>query len=511
MRLHLEIRDAVSRARREGREHLRLCQFDKARRLYDSAHKLAFDVDLEKPREHFVELLTWLEKTNTLEDMRQRRDQVDEVVARLKQIDELRKAGRPEAAFRVFRPLVSDFRLVQFERKYTMPYLVTSTPGGAEVFVNGERVGITPAAIEMNIIGSTKVRVRRDGFTEALEELVPFDPSLDGDIEMVLVKKTTWERDVSGSIEARPLVAGSLLLLATSNATLLALDLDTGEIAWEAKTGLLDRITAAPVVVGDHAHVITVGGVLHRIRLASGRIEEGRLELHGQVSDDPVVEGKTLYVATANRKLAAIRDGRIHYYRDLALAPATRVLYANGSLFVGTAEGEILVHDADSGKELNRLKAPSGSSFFGGIEAHGDLVVAGAEDGSLYAFRPDSKDPVWRYRTAGPITAPPLSYGDILYLPARDGYVHAIDKKGDTKIRYELTGAAVASPAIVDSFLYAIDGRRITAFDAEDEVPWWDYEFTGAFGSPAHLVIGPKVVVVVTSASRVVAFPKDNR
>jgi tetratricopeptide (TPR) repeat protein len=222
MRLHAEIKQAVSLARQRGREHLRLCEFAAARKYFDDAHKLADAVADEEPREHFLELLNWLEKTNTRSDMARRRDEVDLVVKRLEQIEKLIAADRPAAAFRLFRPLISEHRLIQFERKYELPFRVNSTPRGAEVFVNEKRVGVTPATIKLGILGSTEVRVRRKGFTEAEAKLLPFDPALDGETNLVLVKKSAWEREVNGRVEARPVVAGKLLLIATSNANLLA-------------------------------------------------------------------------------------------------------------------------------------------------------------------------------------------------------------------------------------------------------------------------------------------------
>ena len=198
------------------------------------------------------------------------------------------------------------------------------------------------------------------------------------------------------------------------------------------------------------------------------------------------------------------------YDLQMRFAPTTRLVHSNGKLFVGTAEGVILVHDAKTGKALKELRTRGASSFLGGITVHKGLVVAGAEDGSLYAFDIASSQRVWRYPTVGPVTAPPVS-GKYIFVPARDGYVHALDAKGKPAIRFELDGPSESAPAVANGFLYAVGGDRVTAFDTDEERAWWEFEFPGAEGVPEHVVVGGGRIVVVTAASRVVAFPQDER
>ena len=140
--------------------------------------------------------------------------------------------------------------------------------------------------------------------------------------------------------------------------------------------------------------------------------------------------------------------------------------------------------------------ASSGTSFFGGIALHGDLLLAGAEDGNLYAFNTKTGKQVWTYPTSGPVTAPAVCDDKLIYLPARDGYVHAVRPDGRRSIRYDVGNAVEQKPGYDNGFLYAVGGNRVEAFDTVDQRPWWERSFEEE--SPQFIVAGGGYVVVIT-------------
>ncbi|MHC4816713.1 MAG: DUF4388 domain-containing protein, partial [Planctomycetota bacterium] len=387
-RMRAEITDLVKIARSRGKELLTDCAFAEARKVYHDAHQAAFQVDLEEPRAYFSDLLNWLDAHRIPQKMEAEIQKIDNVVATLADVHELVEAGKADAAFRLLRDLVSEYRLIRFEKKYRMPYAVTSIPDGAEVFVNEKSIGRTPCVISMEI-SQTAIRVRlaREGFDKTEVRLVPIDPELPGKLDVPLRKLLAWEKELTvGDIEAAPVIADGKLLLATTNASLLALDLKSGEQLWEAPTGLLHRITARPVVAGKVAYLVTVAGAVHRVRLKDGKIEK-LFDLEDRVNHDALYLNDTLYVVTGKPSLVAIRNDAVAWSVPLAFNPSTRIVAKDDVLCVGTVKGHVLVHDAKTGAEKARLRAPTGdTSFFGGLARHGDLMLAGAEDGKLYAF-----------------------------------------------------------------------------------------------------------------------------
>jgi len=86
----------------------------------------------------------------------------------------------------------------------------------------------------------------------------------------------------------------------------------------------------------------------------------------------------------------------------------------------------------------------------------GDLVLAGAGDGTLSAFDRRTGKPRWRYRTGGEILAQPLATEDGVYVGSGDCSFYALDLKGRRRWSY-VVGAPVYSTAV------AVDGRIVVA------------------------------------------------
>jgi len=507
-RMRAEIIELVKLARTQGRDLLMDCEFAKARELYDDAFVHAEAVGYARPREHFLELLNWLNAQNTRAKMDAERQKIDTVVATLEDVEKLVKSGKADAAYRLLRDLVSEYRLIRFENKYRMPYVVTSTPDGAEVFVNGKSVDRTPCIISLDISqDAVHVRLVREGFEESKTDLVPIDPELRGRLDVPLVKLRAWEKEMTASgIEAAPVIANGMVLLATTNTSLLALDLESGKRLWEARTNQLSRITVRPVVAGDVAYLITAAGAVHRVQLKTGKIEE-LFDLKQPVQHDAVHVADTLFVVTGKPSLVAVRDGAVAWSVPLAFGPRTRIIAMDGLLCVGTVKGYVLVHDAKTGKEMARLKAPKGeTSFNGGLARHGDLVLAGGEDGKLYAFDIPKRELRWTYPTTPPLEAPPVSDGKRIYLGSRDGYVHVLSKDGRKIGVLDMGFAVLAEPALAGEFIYVLGSNRVKAFATRGGALW---ERAFEQWNPRYVVAGEGYTVVVTDKPWVYTFPRD--
>ncbi len=506
-RFKAEVFDLHKIATTQGQDLLTVCDFDRARLAFEAVSAKLAELYDQEPREYFRELIRVLDLRQIRVQTRAQIERIDRVVRTLQEIEELRAQGNYPAAYRVMRDLVTENRLIQFETRYKLPYLVTSVPAGAEVEVNGAKAGHAPCEVQLDIgHRPMSVRLRKPGFRDAQAQLVPTDLGLDGSLEMDLEKEVAWEREVGGGgVEAYPAIADGKVLFATTDASLLAVDLESGDIAWEARTGLLARIKARPAVALDSAYLVTLDGLLHQIRLADGKIV-ARLDLGAKVEQDPAVVGETVYVATRRPSLVAVRGGAKVWEEPLSESPITAVVHVGGSLYVGTTKGAILVHDAKTGARKPEFQVASNTSFWGGLSVHKHLVLAGAEDGRLYAFDTRSGRQAWAHATGGPIASPATSDGTHIFLPARDGYIHVLSEAGEQEDRLDMGYAVRARAAVDGQFLYFVGSNRVKAYEASGSI-WWDRAFEGEF--PVHVIAGGNRVVVVTDKPWIHAFPKD--
>ncbi len=506
-RYRAEILDLHKAATTRGQDFLTDCELDRARELFEAVRLKADEVTDLEPREQFRELLAWLDLRNIRVQTKMQLERIDAVAKTLKDVAELRQQKKYAAAYRVMRDLVSENRLIQFEKKHKLPYHVVTVPAGAEVEVNGKPYGRAPCEIELDIgQRAMNVKLRRAGFRDTEARIVPTDPALDGTLRVDLGKDLAWEKEIGGGgVEAHPALADGKLLLATTDASLLALDLETGDRVWEAETGLLQRIKARPTVAGRTVYLITLDGLLHQIRLADGKIVD-RLDFAAQVEQDPAVHGDTIFVATRKPSLLAMRGVKILWEQPLAESPSTPVVCLDGTIYVGTTRGSILAHDERTGAAKPGFRATSGTSFWGGLTPHRNLLLAGGEDGKLYAFDTETGKEAWTHATGGPLAAPAASDGERIYLPERDGYVYILSSEGRPTEKLDMGYAVKARAALAGDFLYFLGSNRVKAFDGRGGL-WWDRPFDGE--SPVHVVAGGDRIIVVTDKPWVHAFPKD--
>ncbi|MEM8883264.1 MAG: DUF4388 domain-containing protein [Planctomycetota bacterium] len=506
--LKLEILAALKDTHTLGRDYLAQCEFEKARTYYKTVLKLTSAADAPDIRENNKDLVKWIQSRGIDREMQRWIDGIDEVIVGLKDVEGYKKRDRHDQAFRLMRELIREHRLVQFERRYSLPYMVSSTPKGAKVFVDDQEVGITPCAISIRMIEPTQVRIEAPGFEPVEKQLVITDPSLDGLLDVALGKVQSWETALRGTPEAAPVLAGSLVLVPTNEASLLALRTHDGGREWEATTELLDRIKARPLTDGLQAHFVTIGGRFFTVSLKNGEIVR-RVTIPGEVRNDGVLMHGTVYLTTHDRKLVAVRNGEILYAKELPFVPVTALVPFGEELVVGTAEGRVLVIDPGTGKNTASFQSSDGSSFFGGVAAFGPLVVAAAEDGYLYAFDRKRKDPLWRHRLGGSIVSAPFVAGRQLFVPMRTGFAMRVESDGKKGAGLDLRNSLNSRPAVHNGFLYCAASSTFSAFDIATTRVWWSIAFEEE--RPLHVAAGDQAVVIVTDRGRVVAFPADKR
>ena len=164
--------------------------------------------------------------------------------------------------------------------------------------------------------------------------------------------------------------------------------------------------------------------------------------------------------------------------------------------------------DAKTGARKDTYRVTSQTSFWGGLAVHKNFILAGGEDGKLYAFDTKTGKQVWSCVTGGPLASPAVSDGTNIFLPSRDGYIHVLDDEGNEVRRLDMGYAVKARAALEGGFLYLAGSNRVKAFKTDGDL-WWDRPFDGEF--PVYVVAGgdPSRVIVVTDKPWIHAFPGD--
>lgn len=270
-------------------------------------------------------------------------------------------------------------------------------------------------------------------FAPGIDEYGVCAASVDGRVAChSLQGKKRWRRKLREQLAAGAGIAGGLVLVATTDGVVIALDGDSGEERWRRDLG--GEVLSPPQ--GDNAVVVaqTADGRLLGLAATDGgktweyKNDEPLLTLRGTAT--PVVADGAVYTGFASGKLVAVdlASGRPLWDQLVALAS-------------GTTEVEKLV-DVDA--------APLVTD---------ELVYATSFNGNLFAFLRDNGRAIWRFKVS--------SYREVdegfghVYLADEKGRVYSINAR-DGEQRWEqsaLVNRELSAPVVFAGYLVVGDDQ----------------------------------------------------
>lgn len=184
--------------------------------------------------------------------------------------------------------------------------------------------------------------------------------------------KQLWQynRQVSQSLSiratTRPVVAGEKLLAGFSDGYAVALRKRDGGLIWERKLGRGARfkdVDTTPVVDGDSVYMASFDAALYSLKLETGEIN-WTVDEGGYV---PVTLGRDrfadrLFYSTANGKILSIdtKSGKVLSMIAVKRGIATQPTLYKSYLLYGESEGSLIVADAGSGQPLGHFSPGEG-------------------------------------------------------------------------------------------------------------------------------------------------------
>ena len=168
----------------------------------------------------------------------------------------------------------------------------------------------------------------------------------------------------------------------------------------------------SPIVIDSTVFVGNLRGELHAIRVRNGK-KIGWVTLGDAIEGSPAVDGNVAIVALSNspKSLVAfnLADGTIAWkedYGDIEVTP----LVLRGKVYFGNLAGEFFCVEKETGDQVWKYALPHNETLLGfrsSPAGQGSVVVAGADDGAVYAFDAARGTLVWRVETGAGIAAPP--------------------------------------------------------------------------------------------------------
>ena len=191
----------------------------------------------------------------------------------------------------------------------------------------------------------------------------------------------------------------------------------------------------------------------------------------------------------ATRAEGADRLEGVRFTFRTGAAIRTRPLVVAGTVYVGSADGNVYAIDAKTGAE--RWRHTTGGAVVSSAAAGDGTVLVASRDGQLYCF--DGRDGTvrWRYRFGAELGAQnywdhvlssPVVQAGRVYIGGGDGLLVALDAASGAVLWRHDAGARIRStPAVQgDVVVFATMSGHVVALDARDGRQRWRFATDGA-------------------------------
>ncbi len=315
------------------------------------------------------------------------------------------------------------------------------------------------------------------GLRLALEADALYTASVDGKVVALSPKTgaTIWSTSTKARVISGPSVSGDLVLVGTLDGDAIALQRATGKEVWRAN--FASELTAAPVGSGDIVVVRGVDGKQFGLSAKDGsRIwsfdrQVPTLTLRGL--SEPLILGNKVYTGLDSGKLVALNlaDGVTAWEQNISV-PTGRgdldrltdidadLIASDNGLYVVTYGNDIALLDPASGESRWRRSIKSYSGMF----ADPKHLYVTDNDGVLWSLDPESGAVSWKqegvkYRRL----SPPITLGQYAVVGDYKGYLHWYENgEGRLVARNNLGGEPITAPPVSDGerlFVMDVDGK----------------------------------------------------
>lgn len=257
-----------------------------------------------------------------------------------------------------------------------------------------------------------------------------------------------WRHQMTGAISADPVIAGDMVVAVARNNVALGLDIKNGRIKWQqvspgntagvAGSGApaaLGKLVVIPFSSGELVGTVASNGLRAWSGSVTGSNKGLARNLVSDISSDPVIDGRTLYVANQTGRLAAMdrRSGeRLWTAKDGSYTP---VWPAGSAVFMVTDRFAVKRLNASDGTEVWSQELPDFKqdrerrkratyAYFGPVLAGGQIWVGGS-DGLLRSYDPVNGTLTGTVDIPGGAASQPAVAGGRMYILSGNGQIHA--------------------------------------------------------------------------------------
>lgn len=194
------------------------------------------------------------------------------------------------------------------------------------------------------------------------------------------------------------------------------------------------------------------------------------------VEGAPAVVNGVVYIASTDKHLYAVElaTGKQKWETKLTAMKASPSVRGD-RVYVGDLNGNFYCLAAADGQTLWKFEA--GGEITSGCNFHGENILFGSHDSTLYCLKPDGTK-LWEVKTDGPVNGSPAVLGDTTFVAGCDTVLHILDAKTGKELgTVDLGGETAATAAAIGDSVYVGTMRnQVVGIDLKKKEKVWSFE-----------------------------------
>ncbi len=271
---------------------------------------------------------------------------------------------------------------------------------------------------------------------------------------------TAWTTALEDLVEG-PLAADEKrIFVTTRSGSLLALDRDTGVLAWKIE-GPPGMVACGPKALVLRQADGTVLGLQPETGAVRWKVDSG---VSGGLA--PVVEEERILLAGNGLAALEAETGRVLWSVQGGTAASSLPVAAHARLLVGEQDGTLRCRDRATGVPLWTFSTASALLAPARVGEEG-RVFLGTTDRRVLALSLDKGHQAWRWKVGADVQSAPALEGNLVLVAAFDAVLYALNRSnGNLAWRAPLPSRPLSGPLPVDrSVLVACHENEILGFD----------------------------------------------